>query len=349
MFFVSQKEKIFFAEHLSLMIKGGIPLNEALETLKDEAKSPTFKKAISDVLKRLLAGERLNKSLASHPKIFDNFFCNVVRVGEESGTLEESLKYLSSHLRSDYEMKKKIRGAMIYPIIVLTLALIIALGITFFILPKITNLLQLLEIELPLTTRVLITTAFFLKKYSVFIIIGIIFLISIFKILQNSKFVKFYFDKISLSLPFLNRISKGLNLARFSRTLYTLSKSGMPILEALQICINTLPNEVFKRNLILVKLGVERGEKISQGLKRSSKIFPSVFSQMVVVGERSGTLEKIFLYLADFYEEEVDTILKDLSSIFEPVLLILIGIFVAFVALAIITPIYRFVGGLRFR
>ncbi|MBZ9572521.1 type II secretion system F family protein [Patescibacteria group bacterium] len=349
MFFVSQKEKMFFAEHLSLMIKGGIPLTEALETLKNETKSKTFKKTLNNILKRILEGERLNKSLGRYPKIFDKFFCNVVKVGEESGTLEENLKYLAGQIRSDYEMKKKVSGALIYPVIIITMALIIALVVTLFILPKITNLFQFLEVELPLTTRVLIGSTFFFKKYWIFIIIGIIFLISAFRILQRFKSTKFYFDKISFSLPFFSQIFKGLNLARFSRTLYTLLKSRMPILEALEICADTLPNEVFKRSLILVRSGVERGEKISQGFKRFPQIFPPIFSQMVVVGERSGALEESFLYLAEFHEGEVDSILKNLSGILEPILLILVGAFVAFVALAIITPIYRFIGAFRFR
>ena len=147
----------------------------------------------------------------------------------------------------------------------------------------------------------------------------------------------------------LIEILRNLNLARFSRTFYTLLKSGMPILDALDICIETHPNEVFKKNLNFVKLRVERGEKMSQGQKEFPKIFPSVFSQMVAIGEKSGTLEESFLYLANFYEEEIDSTLKNLSGILEPILLILVGAFVAFIAISIIIPIYRFVGFLRFR
>jgi type IV pilus assembly protein PilC len=349
MFSVSQKEKIFFAEHLSLMIKGGIPINEAIETLRDETKSQVFKKSLEDILKKILEGQRLNKTLESHPRIFDKFFCNVVKVGEESGTLEENLKYLAQQLKSDYEMKRKVRGALIYPFIIIGLALIVGLTITLFVLPKIIGLFQVLEIELPLATRILINVTSFLKRNFIFLIIGAFLLSFIFKILQRSKLFKFYFDKISLSLPFLNQIFQNLNLSRFSRTSYTLLKSGMPILESLDICIDIQSNEVFKKNLILVKLGVERGEKISQGLKKSPKFFPSMFSQMITIGEKSGALEESFLYLSNFYEGEVESTLKNLSEILEPVLLILVGIFVAFVALATIIPIYRFVGALRFR
>ena len=345
---VSQKEKIFFAEHLSLLIKGGIPLSEALETLANEAKSRVFRKSLADVSKKILEGQRLSQALQNYPKIFDTFFCNVVKVGEESGTLEENLRYLAQQLKSDYEIKKKVSGALIYPIIVIILALVIAFSITFFVLPKITGLFQILEIQLPLTTRILINTTSFLKRNFLFLILGIVFLILIFKILQRIKFFKFYFDSLSLSLPFFSQILKNLNLARFSRTFYTLLKSGMPILEVLDICIETHPNEVFKKNLTFVKLRVERGEKMSQGQKEFPKTFPSIFSQMVAIGEKSGTLEESFLYLANFYEGEIDSTLKNLSGILEPILLILVGAFVAFIAISIIIPIYRFVGSLRF-
>lgn len=345
--FVSQKEKMFFTEHLSLMIKGGTPLAEALEILKSEAKSRAFKRALNDVFKRVLEGESLSKGMTRHPRIFNKFFRSVIRIGEESGTLEENLEYLGSSLESKYSLRKKIIGVLIYPILIIVIALIIVLVIVFFILPKLLNLFQALEIQLPLATRILLGTGTFLQKYWILILGGIFLFFLIWKILQRIRFIRFYFHKMNLSSPLFGRISKNRNLAEFSRTFYTLLKSGLPILEALDICIDTMPNEVYKKNLGLVRSGVERGEKISWGLKRSPETFPSVFSQMVLVGEKSGNLEESFLHLAEFYEKEVDSTVKSLSGLLEPVLLIFVGLFVAFVALAIITPIYQFTSGLR--
>lgn len=349
MFFVSQQEKIFFTEHLFLMIKGGIPLTEALETLKNEAKSRPFKKALNDILKRVLEGENLSKTLGKHPRIFNKFYQSVVRTGEESGSLEENLKYLTSSLENQYSLKRKIIGALIYPALIVVIALIIISIITFFILPKLLSLFRVLEIELPFATRILLAGGTFLQKYWIFILGGIFLLFLIWRILQKIKFIRFYFHKASLSFPLFGRVIKNRNLAEFSRTFYTLLKSGLPILEALDICIETIQNEVFRKNLYSVRLGVERGEKISQGLKRSPETFPSIFSQMVLVGERTGSLEEGFLYLAKFHEKEVDSTIKSLSVLLEPVLLILVGLFVAFVALAVITPIYQFTSGLRIR
>ncbi|MFQ6049789.1 MAG: type II secretion system F family protein [Candidatus Paceibacterales bacterium] len=349
MFFVSQKERMFFVEHLSLMIKGGIPIAEALETLKREAKSRIFRKALNDVSERILEGESLNKSMRRHPKVFNKFFRSVVRVGEESGTLEENLRYLSSSLRSEYSLRRKILGALIYPILIILIALTVVSIIVLFILPKLLNLFQALEVQLPLATRALLNLGGFLQKYWLFILVGIFLYFLILRILQIFKFIRLYLHSRSISFPFFGQIEKNRNLAEFSRIFYTLLKSGVPILEAFDICIDTLKNEVYKKKLLLARSGVEKGEKISQGLKRFPESFPLIFSQMVLVGERTGTLEESFLYLSEFYEKEVDSAVKNISGLLEPVLLILVGLFVGFVVLAIITPIYQFTTGLRIR
>ncbi|TSC75287.1 MAG: type IV pilus assembly protein PilC [Parcubacteria group bacterium Gr01-1014_30] len=344
-----KEEVIFFTEHLSLMLKGGVPIVEVLETLKSGIKSESFRRVLDDISKSILEGKSLYWALGRHSKIFDQFYISIIRISEESGSLEENLKYLSQKLRRDNEMKKKVKGALIYPAIIVFLALVITFTTTLFILPKITNLFQFLEIDLPLATKILISATVFFQKYWLFILVGIIASFVILGFLRRLKLFKLYFDKISLFLPLFGPIMKNFNLLFLSRTLFTLLKSGVPLIQALRICAETVPNETYKRNLLSVKLTVERGEKISSGLEKFSKIFPPVFFQMVLVGERSGTLEESLLYLAEYYEEETDATLKNLSNILEPALLILVGIFVAFVAIAVIVPIYKFTGQLRFR
>lgn len=343
------KEKMFFTEYLALMLKGGASLAEALEILKTEARSRRFRKTLNDVLKRILEGESLEKAMSQHPKVFDRFYQNIVRVGEKSGSLEENLKYLALKIKKDAEMKNKVKGALIYPLIIVFLVLVVAFAVTFFVLPQITNLFYLLKVELPLITRGLISFVSFSQKYWLFILSAVLVLVLAIGFLQKLKRVKFFLDRLSLSLPFLGQIFKNLNLSFFSRTFYILLKSGVPLSESLIILSETLPNEVYKRNLLSLRSKIEGGEKISQGLKAAPQIFPAVFSGMILVGERSGTLEESLLYLADYHEKEVDTALKNLSTVLEPVLLIFVGILVAFLALAIITPIYQFTGQIRFR
>jgi len=347
MFLVSQREKMFFVEHLSLMIKGGIPIAEALEILKEEVKSWFFKRALNDVFKRVLEGESLSKSMSRHPKVFDKFFQSIIKGGEEGGTLEENLKYLSSSLRTEYSLRKKILGALIYPVIIIVIALVVISIITLFILPKLTKLFQALEVQLPLSTKILLGLGDFLQNYWFVILVAFLMYLLIIRVLKFFPFTRFYIDKRNLFIPVFGRIEKNRNLAEFSRTLSTLFKSGIPILESLDICIDTLQNEVYKKKLAKVRSEIERGEKISHGLKRFPGTFPLIFSQMVLVGEKTGTLEESFLYLSEFYEREVDSAVKSLSSLIEPLLLILVGFFVAFTALAIITPIYQITSGIR--
>lgn len=349
MFFPSQKEKIFFAEHLYLMIKGGMSLIEALRILKSEVQSRYFKKALEDMSKKILEGSSLSGSMDRHPKIFSKFFRSIIKIGEESGTLEENLKYLSSFLENNYSLRKKVIGALIYPVLIIIVALIIVTAVVFFILPKLMDLFTALNIELPLATRVLLGSSAFLQNYWFLILGGTFFFFLIWNIAGKIRFVRFYLHKISFYYPIFGKVIINRNLAEFSRTFAILLKSGVPITEALNICIETSDNEVFKKSLVSVRSGVERGEKISRGLKRSPEIFSHIFSQMVLVGENSGSLEESFFYLAEFHEKEVNSTLKNLTVLLEPLMLILLGFFVVFIALAIITPIYQFTGNLKVR
>jgi len=344
-----EKEKMLLAEHLSLMLKGGIPLNEALETVRNDARSKSFKRTINDVLNKILEGENLNKALAKHPQIFDRFFQSIIRIGEESGTLDENLKYLSLKLRQDDEMNKKIKGAFLYPTIVIALATAIAILMAVFVLPKITEPLKILKIELPLATRILVAAVSFIKTYWLFILIIIFLAVLLIRILQRIKTIRFYLDKVSLSLPLFGKISKNFNLSFFSRTFYILLKSGVPLSTTLEIISETLPNAVYRHHLIKIKEKVETGAKISQSLKDFSDFFPAIFSEMILVGEKAGSLEDSLLYLCEHYEREVDSTLKNFTAVLEPMLIIFIGFFAGFTAIAIISPMYKLIRQLQFR
>lgn len=351
---VSQKEKVFFVEHLSLMLKGGIPISEALEVLRNEAKSRTFQKVLSGILKKVLEGESLAKGFERYPRIFDRFFLSVVRIGEKSGTLDDNLKYLSLQLRKDYTLRRKVIGALLYPALILILAIIIIFVIVYFVLPRIVPVFQALQAmgvagELPLATKVLLNLGDFLQKFGFLIPVMIIILFFVFKFLQQIKFTRFYLDKISLSVPVLGSIFKNINLARFSQNFYTLLKSGTPVLEALKICSDVLPNEVYRRDLTLIRIETERGEKISTGLKKFPKRFPPIFSEMILVGEKTGSLEESSLYLSQFYTQEADSTIQNISDLIGPIMLIFIGILVILIALATIVPIFRFIGEIGVR
>ncbi len=344
---VSAVEKIFFAEHLSLMIKGGVTINEALTSLRDSSKSPAFRKVIDKILEGVLRGESLSSNFERHPKVFNKFFCKVVMAGEESGTLEENLMYLADQARSFYQMRKKVRGALVYPVIVIIMAIAIAFGVSFFILPKIIEAFNFLAVQPPLATRILITSSSFIKTYWWQILVAMGFLFFLVRTIKKLKVVGMLFDRIVLSLPFVSSVLRNLNLARAAKTFYTLIKSGVPILEVIGTVAQTLPSHVYKKIILSIRSEIEAGKTISQSLKKFPKFIPPTFVEMVGVGEKAGSFEESFSYLANFYEGEVDSTLKNLSSIIEPALLILVGIFVAFIAIAIIVPIYHFLGEFR--
>jgi len=349
MFVDSTKEKIFLVRHLYLMVKGGFLVSEAIESIKEEVKSRALRKALEDILKRILAGESLHKSISRHPNVFSPFYQSIIRIGEESGSLENNLNYLAGQIQSDYDTRRKIKGAMLYPLIVIVLAVTIALAVTIFILPKILNIFEVLDIKLPFTTIILITSVHFLQKNWLFLLVGMLLLVITVKLLRKILFFRYYFDRFLLSFPVSGQITKNMNLSRFAQSFYTLLKSGVPILESIDIISRTITNEVFKKDLVALRLEVEKGGRVSQGLKSSRKTFPSIFTQMVAVGERSGSLENSLRYLAKFYQKEVNASLKTLTGVLEPILLVCVGLFVAFIALSIITPIYQFSGSLRLR
>ena len=224
---VSSKEKIFFAEHLSLMTKGGIPVNEAIETLRDETKSRVFKKALDDILKKILEGQRLSKILESHPRIFDKFFCNVVKVGEESGTLEENLKYLAQQLKSDYEMKRKVSGALIYPAIVITALFAVAAIVLIFVIPQLTEMYDDFGAELPFVTQLLIDTSDLFVAYWWILLalfgIGGFALRSWLKTESGQR----SFSKFVLKIPLYGALRQKIIMTEFARTLSLLLTAGI--------------------------------------------------------------------------------------------------------------------------
>jgi type IV pilus assembly protein PilC len=346
---VSLLEKMFFAEHLSLMLKSGTPISEALETLKDEVKSKALKKALGKILAEVVSGRSLSQSLRMHPKIFDDFFCGVVEIGEKTGKLDTNLKYLSFKLYQEQELRSRLRGAMIYPAILIITSLIILSVVIFYLLPKIVPLFTLIGAKLPLPTRVLISLLPFLKKNLWKIILIIFLILLLYKILRSIKKTRLFLDKIFLSLPLLGNFLKNLNLAQFSRALYILLKSGLTLKESLELSKKTLQNSDYLEKVDFLITEIEKGEMVGQTLKRFPKNFPLFFSQMILTGERTGNLDETLSYLAQFYEEKVSSDSKRFSSIIEPALIIFVGILVGFIAFSVLTPIYQFLGQFRFR
>lgn len=340
-FRLSTKQKMLFARNLEVMSRSGMQILDSLEILKRQTKSKVFMAIIDQLISDIRNGHFLSSGLERYRYIFGDFFINLIRVGESSGTLSENLKYLADELKKKDELNKKIKGAMAYPIILLVATLGITSILIFVIFPKILPVLRGLNVQLPLVTRGFIWLSEFLFAYGFYLFGSLGFLLVAWFILLRLKPVRYFWHKCILYIPFIKTMSQNINMVNFARTLGLLLKSGVKIIEALQISADTLSNLVYRNEIIRMSEGVRRGDPLSKYLGVDSKLFPAIFSEMILVGENTGKLDESLLFLANYYESELDESTGNMSNVLEPTLLLLMGLIVSLVALAIITPIYK--------
>jgi len=343
---IGLSQKAVLAKNLAVMQRSGLNIVESLGIIAESSQGK-MKRIIKEIVSSVSAGNTLAQSLERFPKVFSGIFVSSVYAGETSGTLDENLENLSVQLEKENDLKNKIKGAMLYPIVVLIAAFILGLGMSFLVLPKIVPLFEGLKVELPITTRWLIAFSHFVGAHGVGLLIGIVVAVIFLSWFLRQKLVYPVTHWIFLHTPILKGISKHSNLARFSRTLGTLLKSGLSIDEALQVTEKSLGNYYYKKAIRTVVERVHKGSTMSENLKQYGNLFPKMVTRMIFVGEESGKLEETLLYLAGYYEVEVDNSTKSLSTAIEPILLLIIGGVVAFLALSIITPIYNITGNIR--
>lgn len=343
---VGFSEKIFFARHLSLMLRSGVPILEALRIVYDSSEGK-FHSIISTIARSVESGKPLSAALANYPRVFPELFVSAVYAGERSGTLVENLEHVALALEKERSLRSKIKSAMTYPIIVFAVAGVLAFVFSFYILPRVIPLFEGLRIELPVTTRFLIGFTHFIQAHGIAVLVGLVLFAVGFTWLLRQKFIKPFTHWLLLRTPVVGRISREANLARFSRTLGMLLKSGVAIDEALNIARETVGNYHYRMSLLQVGERIRKGSRLSEVLTQEPKLFPPLLSRMIRVGEESGRFEETLFYLADFYEEALDASTKTLATAIEPVLLLAIGGVVAFLALSIITPIYNLTGSIK--
>jgi len=332
---------MLFARNLEVMIRSGMQLLQGLEILKKQSKSKAFIKIMDSLIFDIKNGHFLSAGLDKYRNIFGDFFINLIRVGEASGTLSENLKYLYEELKKKDELNKKIKGAMAYPAVIFMATIGITSIMIFIIFPKILPVLTSINVELPLITRAFIYISEFLIKYGYLVGLGVVGLFVGLWLLLRIPRVRFSWHRLLTAMPAVGNMVRAVNIISFARTVGLLLKSGIKIVEALEITANTLGNLVYRKEIMRVAEGVRRGDPMSKYFVENPKLFPPIFSQMVLVGENTGKLDESILFLAEYYESELDESTKSLSNILEPVMLLVMGMIVAFVALAIITPIYK--------
>lgn len=337
---VSFDDLVISTRQLSTMIESGLVLSEAISILVGQQSGPVFKKVWEEVLRDINSGLDLASSLKKHPEVFPPLYCSLVKAGEQAGNLDVILTEMANNLERDREFRSRVRGAMVYPIMVMSMMAVVVGVMMFFVIPRLTSLYTQSSIDLPLPTKILIGTSNFFLGYWWFLLILLIGAVAAFRRWTSTPEGKYTFDEFVLKIPLIGKIVRGTSLTSFTRTFGLLTTAGVPILDSITIVSDVTNNAVYKKALGETKLGIERGLTMSAQLDDVG-VFPKIVSQMYRVGEETGKVDKISFKLAEYFESEADHLVKNLTVIIEPLILVILGVGVGFLVLSIILPIYK--------
>jgi type IV pilus assembly protein PilC len=337
---VKQKDLVIFSRQFAVMVSANVVLVQALRILVDQTENLTLKMVVSEIADEVDAGSRLSDSLSKRPKIFSDFYINVIKSGETSGKLDEVLNYLADEMEKDYDMMSKIKGAMIYPAFVLFGLGVVGVMMMVFVVPKLTSILTETGGELPFATKLLIGTSEFMAKYWWLLIIIILAIFFGVRAYLKTETGKKQFDYIILKLPVFGKLLQRIYLVRLTRSMNTLIVGGVTITKSLKIVADVVENETYKYLIKETLKAVEDGESISSVFITSNEI-PKMVSQMMSIGERTGKLDIILERITDFYSREVKNIIDNLMSLMEPIIMVIMGIAVGIMVAAIILPMYN--------
>lgn len=337
---IKTKHVMVFTRQFATLIDAGLPIIKSLAILTEQVESVVFKEKIQQISKDIEAGGTLSDALSKHPKVFDNLYVNMVRAGEIGGVLEAVLNKIAEFLEKRQAIIGKVRSAMMYPLVVIVLAAGIVAFILVFIVPEFKNIYDQLGAELPGPTQILVDAGYILANQTIWVIVGLIVLFIIYKKINGTKEGKYRIDQLKLKIPVFGQLFRKTAIVRFSGTLSTLITSGVPILQALDICRETSGNEVVTRALNDVYDSVKEGESIHEPLSKC-KVFPPLVVHMVAVGEETGAIDQMLSKVAEAYEREVDDTVNALTSILEPVLIVFLGVIVGAIVIALYLPLFN--------
>ena len=339
-------DKMMFSRHLAVMISAGVPITKALKVLGKQTRHPKFKSAIEKISEDINKGTSFSEALSNHPKIFNRLYASMVKSGETAGNMSEVLELLADQLKKEHELRARIRGAMMYPSVVVVAMALIGVLMMIMVVPKLSEIFADLGAQLPLTTRIIIKTSEILTRYWIFLLIGAGPAIYGVRRALATKSGERIISWIFLKIPAIKGIVQKINSARFARTLSSLIGGGVPILEGIKITKDTLGNYYYRKSMDSVYEEVKSVKSLFESIAKFEKIYPGLIVQMIEVGEETGELGNILERLAEFYEEEVNNATKNLSSIIEPILMLVIGAAVGFFAVSMIQPMYSLMGSI---
>lgn len=337
---ISQKDMVVFSRELSTLVGGKVALVEALRSLARQMTNPRFKKVLAEVAQDVEGGSSLSQAMSRHSNVFSDFYINLIRSAEAAGTLEKTLSYLADYQEKRYETISAIRGAMTYPAFVVGGSMVIGILMMIFIVPRITGILASGDVELPLPTKILIAISNILKNY--WYVVSIVFIglaYGFWKWIHTEEGRRSWHAFI-LKIPYFGKIFQKFYLNRIASNLSTLLKGGISVIRSLEITSQVIGNYVYEKIILESKEQVRMGKSISSVFAFYPEI-PPMFAEMVKVGEKSGNIDEMLEKLAVFYQKEVDRVIENLAQLIEPILIIILGLGVAFLALSIIMPIYN--------
>ncbi len=343
---VTHSEILLFTHQLTAMFGAGVPLSRCFESLSRDLKNKKLQDIVSDINRDIETGDDLSEALAKHPHVFNKLYINMIHAGEASGTLSLILSQLAFYLQNTMHIRGKLKAALTYPLVLISFALLITLGMLIFIIPQFSQMYSRLNTSLPLPTRIMMNISTSIQHgYLFYVIIFFVLWLFLCILLQTNR-GQFLWDKMKLRIPiFGTLIFKGIFI-QFSRTLSILLKSGLPIIQSIKIVSESISNTYIEKKIEACSLKIQRGATISEAFSES-KIFPELMIQMISSGEESGTLSSMLAKIADFYQEQIDTAVATLGSLIEPIMIVVIGLIVGSMAISVFLPIFQMGGAIH--
>jgi type IV pilus assembly protein PilC len=342
---VTGKDVVVFTRQLATMIDAGLPLVQCLEILSKQQENSTFKRALGEIQGDVEAGTTFADSMRKHPKIFDNLYSNMIEAGETGGILDTILGRLALFMEKAMALKKKVKGAMTYPSICLAISILILVVILVFVIPVFEEMFSQMDAALPVPTQMVVFASNTFKENLIWIILPVIALIYLFKKVYSTEKGRLRIDQAFLMMPVVGLLIRKVAVAKFTRTLSTMLQSGVPILEALQVVARTAGNKVIERAVFRVADSIAEGRPIAEPLEESG-VFPNMVVQMINVGESVGALDTMLEKVADFYDEEVDQAVSNLTAMIEPFMMVFLGGMIGMLVVSMYLPIFQMAGNI---
>jgi type IV pilus assembly protein PilC len=331
---------VLFTRQLSTMITSGLPLVQALDILVNQMEDKDFKGIVKDIKQRIEGGSRFADALKEYPQCFDTLYVNLVVAGEEAGLIDAVLQRLAVYMEKTQKLKSKVKSAMIYPIAIVTVAIGVTLVLLVFVIPVFETMFKDMGAELPLPTQIVVTISKFVKKYIIFGIVALVIAAFMFRRFYRTEGGRRKVDRIILKIPIFGVLAIKSSVARVTRTLGTLLQSGVAIIESLVIVAKVAGNKIVEDALVVAKARITEGRSMSEPLEESG-VFPPMVIQMVQVGESTGALDSMLNKIADFYEEDVDTLVTNLTAMMEPMIMMFLGVVLGGLIIAMYLPIFK--------